>query len=189
MISSIKSTYSQLTWAENRNGILIQKFGKEIDKAIAEQREKDIAATEAFMKKHKKTGGKFELTNTQIETLSANFDPNSMSYQEYMSFIDLLCEYGVLDEGDKDYVSYNMAGKDSDLVLIPLKFDIPISTWGPISRMGYDNSFESSRGNVLGWASHLAQFETFNTQTQSYEKTRTAILYGKIRDVLLKITP
>ena len=82
-----------------------------------------------------------------------------------------------------------MAGKDSDLVLIPLKFDIPISTWGPISRMGYDNSFESSRGNVLGWASHLAQFETFNTQTQSYEKTRTAILYGKIRDVLLKITP
>jgi hypothetical protein len=72
--------------------------------------------------------------------------------------------------------------------LIPLKFDIPISTWGPISRMGYDNSFESSRGNVLGWASHLAQFETFNTQTQSYEKTRTAILYGKIRDVLLKMT-
>ena len=51
MISSIKSTYSQLTWAENRNGILIQKFGKEIDKAIAEQREKDIAATEAFHEK------------------------------------------------------------------------------------------------------------------------------------------
>lgn len=189
MISSIKSTYSQLTWAENRNGILIQKFGKEIDKAIAEQREKDIAATEAFMKKHEKTGGKFELTNTQMETLSANFDPNSMSYQEYMSFIDLLCEYGVLDEGDKDYVSYNMAGKDSDLVLIPLKFDIPISTWGPVSRMGYNKSFESSRGNILEWSCHLAQFETFNTQTQSYEKTRTAILYGKIRDVLLKMTP
>ncbi len=188
MIAPVYHTASGLAWAENRNGILIgiPNFGAEINKTIAMQREQDIAATEAFMKKYKKTGAKVELTEEQKDMLSADYDPEDMSYDEYMSFIDRLCEYGILDEGDKDYVAYSVAG--SDLELIPLKFDLPVSTWGPDSRMGYDNSFASSRGNVLGWASHLAQFETFNTHTQSFEKTRTAILYGKIRDTLLEMT-
>lgn len=187
--STVRPAYSSScpSWAENRNGILIQSFRGELTKAQMEQREKDIADTAAFMEEYRRTGGKFEITREQLKTLTEAFDPNDMTYREYMTFIDHLCEYGILDEGDKDYVSYCAFGKDCGLELIPLKYDTPISSWGPVSRMNYTNSFSSSRGNVLDWASHLAQSVTYNTQTRSYEKTRTAILYGKIQDVLLKM--
>lgn len=184
MISTVKSTCSSPAWAEYRSGVLVAvpKFGEELDKALMEQREKDIAATDAFMKEYRKTGGKFKLTAEQLKTLSDNYNPRDMSYKEYMSFIDRLCEYGILNEDDKDYVHYSAFG--SDLIMIPLKFDIPISTWGPRSPMGYSESFSSCGGNVLEWSYYLSQFETFNQQLNSCEKTRSAVLYGKICDVL-----
>ena len=187
--STVRPAYSSScpSWAENRNGILIQSFRGELTKAQMEQREKDIADTAAFMEEYRRTGGKFEITREQLKTLTESFDPNDMTYREYMTFIDHLCEYGILDEGDKDYVSYNALGKDSDLVLIPLKYDIPICTWGRTRSTKYTNSFSSSGGNILDWAGYMADAETYNTQTRSYEKTRTAVLYGKIQDVLLKM--
>ena len=116
MISTVKSTCSSPAWAEYRSGVLVAvpKFGEELDKALMEQREKDIAATDAFMKEYRKTGGKFKLTAEQLKTLSDNYNPRDMSYKEYMSFIDRLCEYGILNEDDKDYVHYSAFGSDFD---------------------------------------------------------------------------
>ena len=53
--STVRPAYSGScpSWAENRNGILIQSFRGELTKAKMEQREKDIADTAEW----KNTGG------------------------------------------------------------------------------------------------------------------------------------
>ena len=46
-----------------------------------------------------------DVTQEQIDYLSSAYDPESMSYSEYRSFLDDLCSFGYFAEEDKPYVS------------------------------------------------------------------------------------
>ncbi|NCE63417.1 hypothetical protein D1159_02195 [Pseudoflavonifractor sp. 524-17] len=123
----------------------------------------------------KQSGGTQKLTEEQKNALSEKYDPQNMTLEEYRSLLDDLCEYGILEEGDKVFVG----GEN----LVPLALSGPMvqvsSYSGPVhpglGRQG---------GNVIEWANYEASFRTMNVDTQKYEKTLRAVLFGRIGSVL-----
>ena len=148
--------------------------------AVQAKREEQKLAFEKFKEDARKRGKSVKLTDAQLERLSASYNPKEMTRGEYQAFIDDLCEYGILDEADKDYVSYRG--------LIPVDFS---ETGCTITRRTpcapYDSSFCSSGGNVLDWSKYLSTFERFNPDTNRFEQTRSAILFERIQKVLVKM--
>lgn len=149
---------------------------------VLKQQQKEAA--ESLADRLKDSGTKAELTKEQKKYLSENFDPENMSRLEYQAFVDKLCEFGVLDEADKDYVGYGVKGCGLDLT--PLSHvrtgASMVPAWG--NPMGYTQFFSSSRGNVAGWSKYMASIMSWSEKTGSWEKGPEAILFGKIRDVL-----
>ncbi len=148
---------------------------------VLEQQQKKAA--ESLADRLKDSGTKAELTKEQKKYLSENFDPEGMSQLEYQAFIDKLCEFGVLDEADKDYVSYGVKG--CSLGLTPLSHVRTGATIVPAqgNPMGYTQFFPSS-GNVADWSKYMAGIMSWSERTGSWEKGPETILFGKIRDVL-----
>ena len=148
--------------------------------AVQAKREEQKLAFEKFQEDARKRGKSVKLTDAQLERLSASYNPKEMTRGEHQASIDDLCEYGILDEADKDYVSYRG--------LIPVDFS---ETGCTITRRTpcapYDSSFCSSGGNVLDWSKYLSTFERFNPDTNRFEQTRSAILFERIQKVLVKM--
>lgn len=128
------------------------------------------------------------LTQEQIEHLSSTYDPKNMSYEEYRSFLDDLCEYGYFAEEDKPLVNCGV-GDSNDVVLIPVSYF-------PQSRLtlsavpvtpGYTSSFPFNDGNVLAWTKYMSTFGTFNPSSGDFEKTTEALLFDKLQDILLRM--
>lgn len=91
--------------------------------------------------------------------------------------MDDLCGYGVLNEADKDWISYG--------ILTPVTFLPELSCTGTAAAYKpYDSSLLSSGGNVLDWSKYLSTFEYVNPDTGVWEKTRSAILFERIQNVL-----
>lgn len=137
----------------------------------------------AFMEDAKKNGTAVHLTKEQISQLSERFDPNDMTYEDYHTFVNQLCDWDVLRWEDAQYVSVGpqMGGLD----LIPVDFAEPMGKITPLKNyQHFDSCFSSSSGNALEWTRYLASFEDFNPDTGSFERGRSAILFGKLRDVL-----
>lgn len=152
-------------------------------KALEEQSKKNY---ESLTERVRASGSEVKLTEEQKQYLTESFNPKNMSRSEYQEFIDKLCEFGVLDEADKPYVSYGQAG--SDLELIPLSvvngraYLMAANGYNP---KGYTNSFSSSRGNALNWASYLASIQVWDRG--SFRLKPEAVLFGRIKDVLEEI--
>ncbi|MCI9348777.1 MAG: hypothetical protein HFF83_06040 [Oscillibacter sp.] len=128
-----------------------------------------------------------DLTQEQIDYLSSAYDPESMSYSEYRSFLDDLCSFGYFAEEDKPYVS---CGVDSgNLMMIPVSYyprcDAALSTasFAP----GSIDSFPSDNGDVLAWAKSLSSFGTYNPISKAFEKTNKALLFERLQNVFLKM--
>lgn len=120
------------------------------------------------------------LTGGQLEHLSASYDPRNMTWEEYRAFVDDLCEYGILKEEDRNFISYKS--------LVPAAFFSTVqcaSTTAPYQP--YTVDFWSSGGNVLDWSRYLSTFERFNPDTRSYERSASAMLFDRIRQVLVKM--
>lgn len=136
-----------------------------------------------FMEDVKKNGTAVHLTKEQTRQLSEKFDPEDMTCEDYRAFIDQLCDWGVLRREDVQYVS--VGPQMGDLDLIPVDFAEPMGKITPARNyQHFDSSFSSSGGNALAWAQYFASFEDFNPDTGSFERGRSAILFGKLRDVL-----
>lgn len=130
----------------------------------------------------KKAGGDVKLTKEQKQELKDRYDPKNMTHEEYQSLIDKLCEFGVLDEDDKNHVSYgNMTPVES----LEVKAAISPARENP---MRYTDYFSSSNGNVLDWVKYLAGNTVWDEGTHSWQKTPESILFGKIQDVLESIS-
>jgi triosephosphate isomerase len=76
-----------------------------VREAVQAKREEQKLAFEKFKEDARQRGKFVRLTKAQLEHLSASYDPREMTREEYQAFIDDLCEYGVLDEADKDYIT------------------------------------------------------------------------------------
>lgn len=153
-------------------------------KAMGEQYRERSAELAARLQ----SGGlEVKLTEEQKQDLSQRFDPENMSYSEYRSFLDTLCQFGVLEESDKNYLNYGAAG--GELELIPLEYVFVGSRITPQTRnVTMDDSFASCHGKVLDWAKYRAGFMGWDEKTQSWKKTADALLFGKVRDVLEAIS-
>ena len=147
--------------------------------AVQAKREEQLLAFQKFKEDARKRGTSVRLADAQLEHLSASYDPREMTREEYQAFIDDLCEYGVLDEADKDYISYSG--------LVPIDFSEPICTGTAAPYQPYDRDFGSSGGNILNWSRYLSTYEYFNPDTNRFEPTRSAILFDRIQQVLVKM--
>lgn len=125
-------------------------------------------------------GGDLEtwLTAEQKRYLKENFDLKNMSWEDYQSLIGKLCEFGVLEEEDKKYLhcqsgSLNMSCVDFSNTCAASLYTAPVrDPW----------SFDSWKGDVLGWMKFLSSFQCWDGQ--SWRKTDEARLFGKVRDLL-----
>ncbi len=155
--------------------------GGSLENILPEKAAKDREKLRAFMENVKENGTAVRLTKEQTSQLSARFDPNDMTYEDYHAFVDQLCDWGVLRREDVQYVSVSPLAEG----LIPLDFAEPAAVITQASNdRHFDRSFSSSGGNVLDWTRYMATFESLNPDTGSFERGRSAILFGKLRDVL-----
>ena len=86
-------------------GVLKDECRDQFREAVQAKREEQKLAFEKFKEDARQRGKFVRLTDAQLEHLSDSYDPREMTREEYQAFIDDLCEYGVLDEADKDYIS------------------------------------------------------------------------------------
>ena len=124
---------------------------------------------------------KTPLTAEQKQYLKDNFDLKNMNWEDYQSLVDKLCEFGVLEEGDKKYLHCESSGLDMAYV----DLTVP-SCSASLQTASVRNpwSFDSWKGDVLGWMKFLSSFQSWNPDSQSWEKTTEAQLFGKVRDLL-----
>lgn len=154
--------------------------GASLETLFAQQMAQEREKLKAFMADARENGTAVRLTEEQKRLLSERFDPREMSREDYRAFVDQLCQWGVIGREDTQYVSVSpMEG------LTPVDFAEPtaVLTSSRTDRH-YSRDFSTSGGNVLDWARYMATFEGFNPDTRAFEKTRSAILFGKLRDVL-----
>ena len=128
-----------------------------------------------------------DLTQEQMDHLSATYDPENMSCAEYRSFLDDLCEFGYFAEEDKPFVS---CGVDfGGLTMIPVSYyprsEATLTTASYLP--GYASSFPSKDGNVLAWAKYLSTFGTYDPSSGAFEKTEKALLFEKLQNILLQM--
>lgn len=71
--------------------------------------------------------------------------------------------------------------------LVPIDFSEPACTGTSAPYQPYSRDFGSSGGNVLDWSCYLSTFEYFDLDTDRFEKTRSAILFDRIQQVLAKM--
>lgn len=104
-------------------GVLKSECRDQFREAVQAKREEQKQELQRFMEDAQKRGKSVRLTDTQLKHLSASYNPKEMTREEYQAFIDDLCEYGILDEADKDYISYG--------ILTPIDFSAPTCTSPP----------------------------------------------------------
>jgi len=127
-----------------------------------------------------------KLTKEQMEYLSSTYDPENMSYSEYRSFLNDLCEFGYFAEEDKPNVSCGVGS--GNLMMIPVSYCAPCGA--SLTSAAYEPgqvNFPSKSGNVLAWAKHLSTYGTYNAVSGRFEKTEKAQLFEKLYNVFLQI--
>lgn len=162
-----------------RYAVMKDECRDQFRQAVQAKREEQKLAFEQFKADARRRGTSVKLTDEQLEHLSASYDPRKMTREEYRAFVDDLCEYGILDEADKNYISYKS--------LVPIDFSEPSCTVTAAPYRPYTGEFWSSGGNVLDWSRHLSTYEYFNPDTNRFEPTRRAILFDRIGQVLVKM--
>lgn len=126
------------------------------------------------------------LTQEQRLRLANRYDPKNMTWEDYQAFIDDLCEIGILGEADKSCVNY---GTSEDMVVIPLEsaFRVNILEEGDSFYGVIGCSFSDCQGNALNWAEYRSKTEGYYGDG-IWHKTKDAVLFGKIRDVMKAIS-
>lgn len=127
------------------------------------------------------------LTQEQRLRLANRYDPKNMTWEDYQAFIDDLCEIGILGEADKSCVNY---GTSEDMVVIPLEsaFRVNILEEGDPFYGVIGCSFSDCQGNALNWAEYRSKTVGHYGETGTWHKTKDAVLFGKVRDVMKAIS-
>jgi len=179
-----------LDWFNHKGPYLIPKKGYQsmIVEAVRGKKMQDTESASSVAENGSKSEPAVQLSKEQIKKLAQQYNPRQMSEDEYRSFIDELCQLGVLEEKDKPYL---FCGAYGNLNLIPLDAygsSISVTPATFQDNCSFDFSFFSCKGNVIDWAGYLSSFRKLNPYTHTFdEKTKSAILFEKVTDVLEKI--
>lgn len=165
--------------------VLKGEYGNKFQALMEATREEANAELKDFMSRIQSNGANVKLSQEDLAYLSSRYNPHNMTRDEYRDFVDDLCRMGVLEEGDKAHLSCGIKAGEWDLTPIdPCAPNATITANVSPAYSRFSSSFSSSGGNVLGWADYLSTFEYFNTDSQSFEKTRSAILFGMVKNIL-----
>lgn len=165
---------------QGQYAILKPEHREDAKNLIAAQREQFLQETRE-LQAEVKANGSVKLTDEQKAALSEKYDPSDMSREDYVSFVDDLYEYGILEGDDRDWVQ---ARADGLTLVAPGATHI---TQGTSSTMPIMSRFEDCGGNVLNWAKYMSSFEYFDELAMDFAPTKSALLFGKIEDVLSQI--
>lgn len=182
-MNSVSSAPSALSmdWFQIKGRYAVPKTAcqDEINKALAAQKQKDIARRDAFFENIKKGGADATLSAEQKQYLSETYNPTDMAQEDYQALLDDLCKFGVLTEEDKGYLSYGGLQKldlsEPSCVITPMVPGRPMDT------------LSDCKGNALEWTRFQASFESFDPASRTFGKSMSAVLFGKVRDVLEQI--
>lgn len=127
------------------------------------------------------------LTQEQRLRLANRYNPKNMTWEDYHAFIDDLCEIGILGEEDKCCVNY---GTPEDIVALPLEsaFRVNILEEGDPFYGVIGCSFSDCHGNALNWVEYRSKTVGHYGETGTWNKTKDAILFGKVLDVMKAIS-
>ncbi|MCI9332647.1 MAG: hypothetical protein HFG05_10830 [Oscillibacter sp.] len=190
MISGASNRIFQREWIEVKGnyGFVKTEYLDAVQKALAEQQKEAAKAYDSFTERVKESGSSVKLTGEQKKYLAEHFDPKRMSKLDYQAFLDKLCEFGVLEEADKEYLGYGVKGSSLDMT--PLNRVRTGAYLSPVREnpMGYTDCFSSSRGDAASWAKYLSGVMGWDEGTNSWQKKPEALLFGKVHDVLKAIS-
>lgn len=139
-------------------------FRSHLDAASA-RRARDI-----FVSTRTSAQGAGGLSGEKILELAKKYDPEQMTQEEYVSFVDELVEEGVLTEWDKNFIGY------SNMVCL----GDPDGEWwgqfcvtdvGPIGSKTL-NTLSDADGNLLKWAEHTTSWNVIIGGDNCYNSIR-----------------
>lgn len=145
---------------------------------MSELQEKRRQVTAEFRADAEANGTKVELTEAQKRELAEKYDPENMTQEEYEAFVDDLCRCGILKDTDRYYIGAAW--------LIPAEYTYSGSSISHTTLPSY-YSLSHANGNVLGWAKYRSTFECMDEATGAYTKTCSAIVFGKVADILTQM--
>ena len=160
--------------------IIKPEFKKDVENFYATQREQHLEETRA-LQAEVKANGSVKLTDEQKAALSEKYDPTDMSREDYVSFVDVLYEYGIFEGDDRSWVQGHSDGRV--YVLPGAAGHAEISN----PNMPYMPHFDDCGGNVLNWAKYMSSFEYYDETLMNFAPTKSALIFGKIEDVLGQI--
>jgi len=164
---------------QGQYAILKPEHKEDVASFYSAMREEHLQSTRELQTEIK-VNGSVKLTDEQKAALSEKYDPTDMSREDYVSFVDDLYEYGILEGDDRNWVQ----GREDGLVMV-----LPGATHTfQVSSASYQSAhFEDCGGNVLNWAKYMASFEYYDELLMGFAPTKSALLFGKIEDVLRQI--
>lgn len=178
MVSIRGNSFLNPDWFVRKGSYTIVKeeYKEQVRESLAQAKAQAQNNLQTFFNKPNTSKVDCGLTEQQKTELAGRYNPTDMSRDEYNNFVDDLCSYGVIPAEAKGYIASSM--------LTPLECSetgLQISNYAP-SGMSY--SLQNGQNNVLDWVRYRASFEQFDPLSQSFQKSPTALLFGKIEQVL-----
>lgn len=154
---------------------------------VLETLKKEGAASRARLTERLESGDwDTRLTEEQKRYLKDSFDLKNMSWEDYQSLIDKLCEFGALDQEDKKYLHCGFGGS-LEMTYVDLSGPLTTARVEP-NPTPNGGSFSDWKGDVLGWAKYLSGFQAWDPGSQSWQKTGEARLFEKLYGLLSRIS-
>lgn len=140
---------------------------------------------EQFAAENKNFNLNRELSDKELETLKGKYNLNNMTPEDYRSLINDLCDMGVFKEEDKVTLT-------SPTMLTPIDWtgSRGLATIGK-TRLASEDSFNPydvyNPTDIFTWVKYRSSNEYFDSDKQNYFKTKDALLYERLGQVLNRL--
>ena len=140
---------------------------------------------EQFAAENKNFDLDFELSEEELKILKGKYNLNNMTSDDYHALIDDLCDMGIFKEEDKAILT-------SSTMLIPIawKGGSGLQVIGE-TRLVSEDSFDPydvyNPTDIFTWVKYRSSNEYFDPDKQSYFKTKDALLYERLGQVLNRL--
>ncbi len=137
---------------------------------------------EQFAAENKNFNLDIELSDEELEILKGKYDLDNMTSDDYHALINDLCDMGVFKEKDKVTLT-------SPTMLTPIAWTggSGIESIGK-TRLVSENSFNPydvyNPTDIFTWVKYRSSNEYFDLDKQRYLKTKDALLYERLNQVL-----
>ena len=123
-----------------------------------------------------------DLTSAELQDWSAKYDPQKMTQEEYVAFIDDLISSRVLSEGDKNLIGY------SNMVCVGTVDTLHQSFGSYIIPAGEKTliTLADADGNAMKWAKHRSAWEVLVSESgqRNMAIERSTKLFGKLSSIM-----